>query len=88
MRMADVSKVQKFKRHQKVVAAVDLAGVPAGTAGKVYLVNGVTWIRYRVAFENGVEIGSLDGTVLVSREDWAAQQREQRRAAADVLPAT
>jgi hypothetical protein len=53
-----------LKRRQKVAAAVDLPGVPAGTPGKVYLVDGLTWIRYRVAFENGVEIGSLDRAVL------------------------
>lgn len=53
-----------LKRHQKVIAAVDLPGVPAGTPGKVYLVDGLTWIRYRVAFDNGVEIGTLDRDVL------------------------
>lgn len=53
-----------LKRRQKVCAAIDLPGVPAGTRGKVYLVNGLTWIRYRVAFENGVELGSLDRDVL------------------------
>jgi hypothetical protein len=53
-----------LKRRQKVAAAVDLPGVPAGTPGQVYLVDGLTWIRYRVAFENGVEIGSLDRAVL------------------------
>lgn len=53
-----------LKRRQKVTAAVDLPGVPAGTPGKVYLVDGLTWIRYRVAFENGVELGTLDRDVL------------------------
>ncbi|MDZ7733048.1 MAG: hypothetical protein U5R31_07950 [Acidimicrobiia bacterium] len=47
-----------LERHQKVVAAADLPGVPAGTPGKVILVNGFSWIRYRVAFENGRGIGS------------------------------
>ena len=50
-----------LKRHQKVEAAVDLPGVPAGTPGKVYLVNGLTWIRYRVAFDDqGQLAGILD----------------------------
>lgn len=83
-RRAEISREQKFDRHAKVVAAVDLPGVPAGTPGKVYLVNGVTWKRYRVAFQNGVELGSLDGTVLVSRDEWAARQRESRVPAAEL----
>jgi hypothetical protein len=62
-----------LKRNQKVVAAVDLPGVPAGTAGNVYLVDGLTWIRYLVAFENGVEIGSLDRDVLATRDEWATR---------------
>ena len=44
----------------KVVANTDLDGVPAGTAGKVILANGFNWQRYRVLFENGVELGDLD----------------------------
>jgi hypothetical protein len=45
----------------RVVATVDLdAGVPAGTPGKVILANGFNWQRYRVQFENGVEVGDLD----------------------------
>ena len=62
-----------LKRHEKVVAAVDLPGVPAGTAGKVELVNGFRWIRYRVGFENGADIGSLDRSQLARPEEWAAR---------------
>jgi hypothetical protein len=54
-----------LKRHDKVVANVDLPGVPAGTPGKVLVVSGVTWLRYRVLFENGVEHGLLDGRHIV-----------------------
>src|SRR5690606_8129712 len=50
-----------FKRHQKIVAAVPLEGVPAGTPGRIMMVNGFAWTRYRVRFENGVERGTLDG---------------------------
>jgi hypothetical protein len=67
-----------LKRHEKVVAAEDLPGVPAGTPGKVFLVSGVTWIRYRVRFENGAEIGTLDRAVLVRRDEWALQERQRR----------
>jgi hypothetical protein len=44
----------------KVVSTVDLEGVPAGTEGKVILANGFNWLRYRVLFNNGVELGDLD----------------------------
>ncbi len=57
-------------RHQKVRAWVDLPSVPAGTPGKVLQVGGVSWIRYRVLFENGVEQGLLDGRHIVARDDY------------------
>lgn len=63
----------ELKRHEKVVAAVDIPGVPAGTAGKVELVNGFRWIRYRVGFENGMSVGSLDRAQLARPEEWAAR---------------
>jgi hypothetical protein len=47
--------------HDKVVATSDLPGVPSGTKGKVLLANGMNWRRYRVLFENGRELGHLDG---------------------------
>ena len=55
-----------LKRHAKVRAWVDLPGVPIGTPGKVLVVSGVTWIRYRVLFANGVEQGLLDGRHIVA----------------------
>lgn len=54
----------------KVVAAVDLLGVPAGTHGKVSLVNGFRWIRYRVYFDNGADLGSINRSDLVLAKDW------------------
>jgi hypothetical protein len=45
----------------KVTAATDLPGVPAGTQGKVMLVNGFQRLRYWVHFVNGVDLGQLDG---------------------------
>jgi hypothetical protein len=48
-----------------VSATTDLAGVPAGTEGKVVLSNGFNWMRYRVQFTNGVELGDLDHRHLV-----------------------
>ena len=43
-----------------VVATVDLPDVPNGTEGRVLLANGFNWLRYRVLFSNGQEIGDLD----------------------------
>lgn len=60
----------ELKRHDKVRANVDLPGVPAGTLGKVLVVSGVSWVRYRVLFENGVEHGLLDGRHLVRPKDF------------------
>ncbi|KLR59844.1 hypothetical protein IMCC26207_11083 [Actinobacteria bacterium IMCC26207] len=54
----------------KVVAAVDLLGVPAGTRGKVSLVNGFRWIRYRVYFDNGADLGSINRSDLVLAKEW------------------
>lgn len=64
-----------LKRHQKVVAARDLPGVPAGTPGVVLLVSGIRWIRYRVAFANGVERGSLHRSDLATPEEWRDRLR-------------
>ncbi|MDA0370451.1 MAG: hypothetical protein O3C62_03705 [Actinomycetota bacterium] len=44
-----------------VVSTVDLPDVPNGTEGRVLLANGFNWLRYRVQFANGVEVGDLDG---------------------------
>ena len=49
----------------RVVASVDLTDVPAGTEGRVLLANGFQWQRYRVLFDNGVELGDLDHRNLV-----------------------
>jgi hypothetical protein len=60
----------ELKRHEKVRANIDLPGVPAGTSGKVLVVSGLSWVRYRVLFENGVEHGLLDGRHLVRPRDF------------------
>ena len=50
----------EFSRKDRVVAAEDRPGVPAGTPGRVVMVTGMAWIRYRVRFDNGVELNLLD----------------------------
>ncbi|HEV7762615.1 MAG TPA: hypothetical protein VGO78_26585, partial [Acidimicrobiales bacterium] len=49
-----------------------------GTEGRVLLVDGFTWTRYRVTFDNGYDLGSIDGSHLSRpREfDAALAQRE------------
>lgn len=44
----------------KVVAKAGIDDAPEGTEGKVILANGFNWLRYRVLFTNGNEIGDLD----------------------------
>ena len=44
----------------KVALTTEVDGIPVGTEGKVILANGFNWLRYRVRFVNGVEIGDLD----------------------------
>ncbi|MEY4130879.1 MAG: hypothetical protein RLZZ31_1003 [Actinomycetota bacterium] len=73
--MAKITTEKKFRRRQKVAAAVDLPGVPAGTFGKVWFVSGVTWIRYHVAFENGVELANVDASELIERRE--AERRQE-----------
>ena len=75
-----------FTRNELVMATEDLPGVPARSAGKVKMVNGFTWRRYWVFFENGVQLGSLDSHQLVRPDDWdhfvAAKAAREAAAAA------
>ena len=61
-----------IKRYKKVVATVDLPGVPEGTAGKVRVANGVTWYRYWVDFDNGVRLGQVGHQQVCLASDWDA----------------
>lgn len=70
-----------LKRKQKVVATTDLPGVPEGTEGKVLLVNGFEWIRYRVLFGNGVDIGTLDRKYVATPDEY--RDLLERRARGD-----
>jgi hypothetical protein len=71
-----------FRRGEPVKTLASLPGVPQGTAGRIYLVDGFAWTRYRVLFENGVDIGSLDGAALARPKDYDGALA--RREAADV----
>jgi len=74
-----ISTEREFRRRQKVVAAVDLPGVPAGTFGKIWFVSGVTWMRYHVAFENGEELANVDGGDLADRKRYLAERSTVER---------
>lgn len=49
-----------LKMNDKVLSTAEIHGVPIGTEGKVLLANGFNWLRYRVLFENGMEVGDCD----------------------------
>lgn len=72
-----------LKRHEKVLANIDLPGVPIATPGKVLQTAGLTWLRYRVLFDNGVEHGLLDGRHIVRPGDFVPlDERVEEEAAA------
>ncbi len=83
--MARKNDTPVFKQHQKVAAARDLPGVPAGTTGKVLLIGGYSWVRYRVRFDNGAERGMLNADDLTTAAEAQAEAEaaaaEARRAA-------
>ena len=54
----------EFSAKDRIVAAQDLPGVPEGTPGRIVQVTGLSWIRYRVDFDNGVERNLIDGRYL------------------------
>ena len=66
----------------RVVSTVELPGVPSGTAGKVILANGFNWQRYRVLFDNGAEVGDLDGRSIEPTGRTARRLARRAKAAA------
>jgi len=74
-----ISTEKMFKRRQKVVAAVDLPGAPAGTPGKVWFVSGITWIRYHVVFENGTDLANVDGAQLTDLKAFRQSELDAER---------
>src|ERR671910_1457396 len=79
----------EFRRGETVKTLDPLPGVPQGTKGRVYLVDGFAWTRYRVLFDNGIDVGSLDGTSLARPKDYeAALARREAAAKAQEAAAT
>jgi hypothetical protein len=54
----------ELRKGDTVVAVEELPRVPAGTSGRVEMVSGLRWTRYRVQFDNGVSLGSIDRRLL------------------------
>jgi len=79
--MAPRTTASDYKRHQKIVAATDMVGVPAGTRGRIMYVAGMTWIRYRIEFANGVDVGNIDGAMIMPVEEWEQREADEARAA-------
>jgi hypothetical protein len=82
----------EFRRNERVKTLDDLPGVPQGTEGRVLLVDGFTWTRYRVSFDNGYDLGSIDGSHLsrpveyeraLARREEASRQEEAAATADD-----
>ncbi|MEM7093988.1 MAG: hypothetical protein AAF567_13365 [Actinomycetota bacterium] len=70
-----------FKKNDTVKATVDLPGVPAGTEGRIKVINGFEWTRYWVFFDNGVDLSHLDGGELVRPQHWQDWHDAQAAAA-------
>ena len=65
-----IDRTLPIKRYKKVVATVELPGVPEGTVGKVRVANGFAWYRYWVDFDNGVRMGQVSHDNLCHQDDW------------------
>ncbi|MEY2452052.1 MAG: hypothetical protein QOD92_1626 [Acidimicrobiaceae bacterium] len=74
-----------LKPKERVVATVDMPGIPEGTTGRVILPEGLTWIRYWVRFDNGVVRGTIDRRKLARPGEWAELVR--RRESGEDMPA-
>jgi hypothetical protein len=72
----------RFSKHDKVIATRDLRGVPEGTRGSISVVNGITWARYWVQFDNGVWLSTIPGDALVAARGWEDYKRRRAEEAA------
>jgi hypothetical protein len=83
----DIAKTTPYAKNTKVKATTDLLGVPEGTTGKVKMVNGMSWLRYWVQFDNGVWIGSVDHSQIVPVKEWEAylRRRDEEAEAAEAV---
>jgi hypothetical protein len=69
----------ELRPKEPVVAVVAMPGIPVGTTGKVTFVEGFTWIRYWVRFDNGVVRGSIAREKLARPDEWIDIQERLAR---------
>jgi hypothetical protein len=62
--------LSEFKTGDKVISTVKLKGVPEGTPGKIIHMQGLTWTRYWVNFDNGIRMGTIPRDKLATKEEW------------------
>jgi hypothetical protein len=74
----------EFRRNERVKTLDELPGVPLGTEGRVLLVDGFTWTRYRVTFDNGYDLGSIDGSHLSRPREFEAALAQREAASREV----
>ena len=82
-----IDRTLPIKRYKKVVATVELPGVPEGTVGKVRVANGFAWYRYWVDFDNGVRMGQVSHDHLCHEDDWGRYQFDRAEAERRALKA-
>jgi hypothetical protein len=70
---------RELRPKERVVAAVDMPGIPSGTGGKVTFAEGFAWIRYWVRFDNGVVRGSINRDKLARPAEWTDIQARLAR---------
>lgn len=66
-----------------MVAGAGIRGVPEGTFGKVVLVNGLSWIRYWVDFDNGISVGSVNRRNIFTPDEWRLRAERADRGEVD-----
>ena len=71
MPKAAVASKNALTAGSRVVAAIEMKGVPAGTPGKVIHVQGLTWTRSWVWFDNGPRVGTLHRDKLMTLDEWS-----------------
>ena len=80
-----LSPTQDLRKGTRVALTVDRRGVPEGTTGRVGRRLGLDLARYRVAFDNGLEVTSVVHDDLVLADEWdefVRVREEQAEAAA------
>ena len=68
--MATITALPPLRVKDPVVALLAQRGVPVGTNGTVIHVQGLTWTRYWVLFDNGLRIGTIDRSKLATPQEW------------------